>query len=77
MQIEAKKKRLSNDDVTCFGKGQKGLGEMHCGIISFYFLSSLGVNINGTAVIISDHCFERGLHLWYRQEHKIDTSHFG
>jgi hypothetical protein len=46
---------LSNDDVTCFKSGRKRLGELHCGIILFYFLSCLGVNINGIAVIISDY----------------------
>jgi hypothetical protein len=49
-----KKKRLSNDEVTCFGKGRKTLGRNALRNYFILFLSSLGSNISAIALIISD-----------------------
>jgi hypothetical protein len=49
----SRKKELNNDDVTCIKRARKELG---CNELQFFlYFCHRGVNINGTAVIISDY----------------------
>jgi hypothetical protein len=55
----SRKKEL-NDDVTCFKSRRKRLGQnelrnLFVCLFFVFFLSRLGVNINGTAVMIGDY----------------------
>lgn len=55
--LHVSRKKELNDDVTCFKSKRKRLGqnELRNLFVCFFFLSRLGVNINGTAVIIGDY----------------------